>query len=93
MFNFTNSLDARESTLQRKGIKAKGANTNVTNAAKIDTGACLGAVQSYPMKQILQHSYHLCQSVSIQSIYFAISKHGRESCFENSENNLLTVNL
>ena len=32
-----NSLNARESTLQRKGIKAKRANTNVTNAAKIDT--------------------------------------------------------
>lgn len=53
-----NSLNARESTLQRNGINAKGANTNVTNAAKIDTGLPPEPLQSYVMKQNLQHPYH-----------------------------------
>lgn len=43
-----NSLNARESTLQRKGIKAKRANTNVTNAAKNDTGYLQSAVSPIP---------------------------------------------
>jgi hypothetical protein len=55
---FMNSLNARESTLQRNGINAKGANTNVTNAAKIDTGLPPEPFQSYVMKQNLQHPYH-----------------------------------
>ena len=49
-----NSLNARESTLQRKGIKAKRANTNVTNAAKIDTRLSPGHSQLHTTKQILQ---------------------------------------
>lgn len=53
-----NSLNARESTLQRKGIKAKRANTNVTNAAKIDTRLSPGYSQLHTTKQILQHPYH-----------------------------------
>lgn len=53
-----NSLNARESTLQRKGIKAKRANTNVTNAAKIDTRLSPGHSQLHTTKQILQHPYH-----------------------------------
>lgn len=53
-----NSLNARESTLQRKGIKAKRANTNVTNAAKIDTRLSPGHNQLHTTKQILQHPYH-----------------------------------
>ena len=55
---FMNSLNARESTLQRKGIKAKRANTNVTNAAKIDTRLSPGHSQLHTTKQILQHPYH-----------------------------------
>lgn len=47
-----NSLNARESTLQRKGIKAKRANTNVTNAAKIDTRLSPGHSQLHTTKQI-----------------------------------------
>ena len=69
-----NSLNARESTLQRKGIKAKRANTNVTNAAKIDT-------RLYPERSQLH------TTKPMQSIYFAISKYDRESCFENSQDN------
>ena len=53
-----NSLNARESTLQRKGIKAKSANTNVTNAAKNDTRLSPGRDQPHTMKQISQHPYH-----------------------------------
>ncbi len=53
-----NSLNARESTLQRKGIKAKRANTNVTNAAKNDTRLSSGRDQPHTMKQISQHPYH-----------------------------------
>lgn len=53
-----NSLNARESTLQRKGIKAKRANTNVTNAAKIDTRLYPERSQLHTTKQILQHPYH-----------------------------------
>jgi hypothetical protein len=55
---FMNSLNARESTLQRKGIKAKRANTNVTNAAKNDTRLSSGRDQPHTMKQISQHPYH-----------------------------------
>ena len=47
-----NSLNARESTLQRKGIKAKRANTNVTNAAKNDTRLSPERGQPHTMKQI-----------------------------------------
>lgn len=57
-----NSLNARESTLQRNGINAKGANTNVTNAAKIDTRLPPEPFQSYVMKQNLQHPYHFYSS-------------------------------
>ena len=53
-----NSLNARESTLQRKGIKAKRASTNVTNAAKIDTRLYPERSQLHTTKQILQHPYH-----------------------------------
>lgn len=53
-----NLLNARESTLQRKGIKAKRANTNVTNAAKIDTRLYPERSQLHTTKQILQHPYH-----------------------------------
>lgn len=53
-----NSLNARESTLQRKGIKAKRANTNVTNVAKNDTRLSPGRGQPHIMKQISQHPYH-----------------------------------
>lgn len=53
-----NSLNARESTLQRKGIKAKRANTNVTNAAKNDTRLSPEHGQPHTMKQISQHPYH-----------------------------------
>jgi hypothetical protein len=55
---FMNSLNARESTLQRKGIKAKRANTNVTNAAKNDTRLSPERGQPHTMKQISQHPYH-----------------------------------
>ena len=52
-----NSLNARESTLQRKGIKAKRANTNVTNAAKIDT-------RLYPERSQLHTETNFAASVS-----------------------------